>query len=30
MAKRWAEAIQRKNVRLEVQLDPSIPPFRFD
>jgi len=30
MAKRWAEAFQRKNVRLEVQLDPSIPTFRFD
>jgi signal transduction histidine kinase len=30
MAKRWAEAFQRKNVRLEVQLDPSIPAFRFD
>ncbi len=30
MAKRWAEAFQRKSVRLEVQLDPSIPTFRFD
>src|SRR6516162_1449607 len=30
MAKRWAEAFQRKNVRLEVRLDPSIPTFRFD
>jgi signal transduction histidine kinase len=30
MAKRWAEAFQRKNVRLDVQLDPSIPTFRFD
>jgi signal transduction histidine kinase len=30
MAKRWAEAFQRKNVRMEVQLDPSIPTFRFD
>jgi signal transduction histidine kinase len=30
MAKRWSEAFQRKNVRLEVQLDPSIPTFRFD
>jgi len=30
LAKRWAEAFQRKNVRLEVQLDPSIPTFRFD
>jgi signal transduction histidine kinase len=30
MAKRWAEAFQRKNVRLDVQLDRSIPTFRFD
>jgi signal transduction histidine kinase len=30
MAKRWADAFQRKNVRMEVQLDPSIPTFRFD
>ena len=30
MAKRWAEAFQRKSVRLEVQLDPAIPTFRFD
>lgn len=30
LAKRWAEAFQRKGVRLEVQLDPSIPTFRFD
>ena len=30
MAKRWAEAFQRKGVRLEVHLDPSIPSFRFD
>jgi signal transduction histidine kinase len=30
MAKRWAEAFQRKGVRLDVQLDPSIPTFRFD
>src|SRR5713101_4238 len=30
MAKRWAEAFQRKGVKLEVQLDPSIPAFRFD
>jgi len=30
---RWrnaAEAFQRKGVKLEVQLDPSIPTFRFD
>ena len=30
VSKRWAEAFQRKNVKLEVQLDPSIPTFRFD
>ena len=30
MAKRWTEAFQRKGVKLEVQLDPSIPTFRFD
>jgi len=30
MAKRWAEAFQRKGVKLDVQLDPSIPTFRFD
>jgi len=30
MAKRWAEAFQRKSVRLEVQLDPAMPTFRFD
>src|SRR6266403_5524075 len=30
MAKRWAEAFQRKGVRLDVNLDPSIPMFRFD
>src|SRR6266404_3885085 len=30
MAKRWAEAFQRKGVKLEVQLDPSMPTFRFD
>src|ERR1700757_4967819 len=30
MAKRWAEAFQRKGVKLEVNLDPSIPTFRFD
>ena len=30
MAKRWAEAFQRKGVKLEVHLDPSIPTFRFD
>lgn len=30
LSKRWAEAFQRKGVKLEVQLDPSIPVFRFD
>jgi len=30
MAKRWSEAFQRKGVRLDVNLDPSIPIFRFD
>ena len=30
MAKRWSEAFQRKGVRLDVSLDPSIPSFRFD
>lgn len=30
MAKRWSEAFQRKGVKLDVQLDPSIPTFRFD
>jgi len=30
MAKRWSEAFQRKGVRLDVSLDPSIPNFRFD
>jgi signal transduction histidine kinase len=30
LAKRWSEAFQRKGVRLDVHLDPSIPTFRFD
>src|SRR5215471_9313894 len=30
LSKRWSEAFQRKGVRLEVQLEPSIPTFRFD
>src|SRR5215468_7270166 len=30
MAKRWSEAFQRKGVRLDVNLDPSIPTFKFD
>ncbi len=30
MASRWSEAFQRKGVKLESQLDPSIPTFKFD
>ncbi len=30
MASRWSEAFQRKGVKLESLLDPSIPTFRFD
>lgn len=30
IASRWSEAFQRKGVKLESQLDPSIPTFRFD
>jgi len=30
LAKRWSEAFQRKGVRLEVGIDPSIATFRFD
>jgi signal transduction histidine kinase len=30
MAGRWCEAFQRKGVKLETLLDPSIPTFRFD
>jgi signal transduction histidine kinase len=30
LSKRWGEAFQRKNVKLEVHLDPSIATFRFD
>jgi signal transduction histidine kinase len=30
VAKRWSEAFQRKGVKLEASLDPSIPNFRFD
>ncbi len=30
LASRWHEAFQRKNVRLEVAIDPAIPRFRFD
>lgn len=30
MTSRWSEAFQRKGVKLETLLDPSIPTFRFD
>src|ERR1700716_3590776 len=30
LAKRWTEAFQRKNVKLDASFDPSIPTFRFD
>jgi signal transduction histidine kinase len=30
IAGRWSEAYQRKGVKLETQLDPSIPAFKFD
>jgi len=30
LSKRWLEAFQRKGVKLEVGIDPSIPTFRFD
>jgi len=30
IASRWSEAYQRKGVKLESQLDPSIPAFKFD
>jgi signal transduction histidine kinase len=30
LSKRWSEAFQRKGVKLEASLDPSIPTFRFD
>src|SRR5256886_13965553 len=30
LSKRWSEAFQRKGVRLDVNLVPSIPSFRFD
>jgi signal transduction histidine kinase len=30
LSKRWMEAFQRKGVKLEVSIDPSIPTFRFD
>jgi len=30
IASRWSEGYQRKGVKLETQLDPSIPTFKFD
>jgi signal transduction histidine kinase len=30
LAKRWTEVFQRKGVKLEASIDPSIPMFRFD
>lgn len=30
LAKRWSEAFQRKNVKLDMYFDPSIPAFKFD
>ncbi|HEX4545496.1 MAG TPA: HAMP domain-containing sensor histidine kinase [Candidatus Acidoferrum sp.] len=30
LSKRWAEAFQRKGVRLDASIDPSIATFRFD
>ena len=30
LSKRWSEAFQRKGVKLDVNIDPSIPTFRFD
>jgi signal transduction histidine kinase len=30
LAKRWSEAFQRKGVRLDANIDPSIATFRFD
>jgi signal transduction histidine kinase len=30
LATRWNEAFQRKHVRLEISLDPSLVPFKFD
>jgi signal transduction histidine kinase len=30
LSKKWLEAFQRKGVRLEASIDPSIPAFRFD
>jgi signal transduction histidine kinase len=30
MASRWSDAFQRKGVKLETHIDPSIPTFKFD
>src|SRR6266850_1090530 len=30
LSKRWTDAFKRKGVKLEVNIDPSIPTFRFD
>src|SRR6202165_5973474 len=30
LAKRWSEAFQRKNVKLDMYFDPSVPTFKFD
>lgn len=30
LAKRWSEAFQRKGVKLDTHIDPSIPLFKFD
>jgi signal transduction histidine kinase len=30
LAKRWAEAFQRKSVKLDMYFDPSVPTFKFD
>lgn len=30
LAKRWSEAFQRKNVKLDMFFDPSVPTFKFD
>jgi len=30
MAGRWSEAFKRKGVKLDTQLDPSVPTFKFD
>lgn len=30
LAKRWSEAFQRKGVKLDTSIDPSVPTFKFD